>query len=279
MTIKEIINYPLIITDNISINVFSLIQILILVVIFAIILKLIKRTLKRFVLNEKIDSGSVLSIFQIIKYFLWVIAIGIILEIVGVKLTLLLASSAALLVGLGLGIQHIFNDYISGILILFEQNIRVGDVLEIENEKIGQIEKINFRTSRLKTRDDIVVVIPNSKLINENTINWSHIEGRARFNIGVGVAYGSDTKLVERVLLDCAKRISKISKTPEPIVRFIDFGESSLNFQLLFWTNEVFRVENIKSDLRFLVDDEFRKNKIQIPFPQRDLHIITDKTK
>ncbi|PKP19327.1 MAG: mechanosensitive ion channel protein MscS [Bacteroidetes bacterium HGW-Bacteroidetes-21] len=279
MTFKEILAYSFISTENVKISVFTLLVLAISILFTIILLKIIKHSLYRFERKGKIDKGSVRSIFQIIKYVIWIIAIGIILDSAGFKLTLLLASSAALLVGLGLGIQHIFNDYVSGVLILFEHNIKVGDVLEIENNTVGRIEKIGLRTSKLKTRDDIIVVIPNSKLISENTINWSLIEGKTRFNIKVGVAYGSDTNLVEKVLLECASKSNRISTDPKPFVRFLDFGESSLDFQLFFWTNEVFRVENIKSELRFLVDAEFRKNKIQIPFPQRDLHIISDKTK
>lgn len=276
MSLKSFFNYSLISTDSLHITIWTIISILITFVFTIIFLRLSKRGINRLARKKKIDSGSITSIYQIIKYLTWLISIGIILELLGFKLTILLASSAALLVGLGLGIQHIFNDYVSGILILLEQNIKVGDILEIENEKVGKVVRIGLRTSKLNTRDDINVVIPNSKLISENTINWSHIEGKTRFNIQVGVAYGSDTRLVEKVLLDCASKIKNIADTPTPFVRFLDFGESSLDFQLFFWTNEVFGVENTKSDLRFLVDTEFRNNNIQIPFPQRDLHIVSD---
>ncbi len=274
--LKELFTYRLVRTDNIEITLLSLAFAILIILITSILLKLIKKGLMRYGSRGKIDGGSLVSIYQIIKYLIWIFSIAIILDTLGFKLNILLASSAALLVGLGLGIQQIFNDYVSGLLILFEQNIKVGDVMEIENQMIGRVIKIGLRTSKLKTRDDIIIVIPNSKLVSENTINWSDVDGRTRFKVDVGVAYGSDTRLVKEVLLHCATQISSISQEPKPFVRFLDFGDSSLDFQLFFWIDEPFYVESTKSDLRFLIDDEFRNNNIQIPFPQRDLHIISD---
>lgn len=276
--LQSILSFSIIETDKINISLWSLLLTFIILVVTGLVLKLIKKGLMRYSQRSTIDSGSVLSIYQIIKYIIWVIAIGIALDSLGFKLNLLLASSAALLVGLGLGIQQIFNDYVSGLLILFEQNIKVGDVMEVENQMVGKVIRIGLRTSKLKTRDDIIVVIPNSKLVSENTINWSDVAGRTRFHVNVGVAYGSDTRLVEKVLLQCANQITAISADPKPFVRFSDFGDSSLDFQLYFWVNDPFYVENTKSNLRFAIDDEFRKNQIQIPFPQRDVHIIPPST-
>ncbi len=276
--LQSILSFSIIETDKINISLWSLLLTFIILVVTGLVLKLIKKGLMRYSQRSTIDSGSVLSIYQIIKYIIWVIAIGIALDSLGFKLNLLLASSAALLVGLGLGIQQIFNDYVSGLLILFEQNIKVGDVMEVENQMVGKVIRIGLRTSKLKTRDDIIVVIPNSKLVSENTINWSDVAGRTRFHVNVGVAYGSDTRLVEKVLLHCANQVTAISADPKPFVRFSDFGDSSLDFQLYFWVNDPFYVENTKSNLRFAIDDEFRKNQIQIPFPQRDVHIIPPST-
>ena len=208
------------------------------------------------------------------KYFIWVIVIGLALETIGIHYNLLIASSAALLVGIGFGLQQIFNDYISGIIILFEGNLKVNDVVQMEDGTIGMVKEIHLRTSKIETRDDYTIIVPNHKLISDNIINWSHMESRTRFHVSVGVAYGSDTKLVKEVLLDCAHDHPDIVTHPEPFVRFTDFGNSSLDFQLFFWTLKTFRVENIKSSMRFKIDEEFRKNNIRIPFPQRDVHIL-----
>jgi small-conductance mechanosensitive channel len=148
----------------------------------------------------------------------------------------------------------------------------VGDVVELEGD-VGIVKEIGFRTTKIENRDNIILIIPNSKFIGENVINWSHIEQKTRFSVDVGVAYGSDVELVKKVLLECARDHQEVTEYPKPFVRFDDFGNSSLDFQLFFWTDNAFRVENIKSDLRFAIDKKFRENKITIPFPQRDVHI------
>ena len=230
--------------------------------------KLVKRTFK----GQFIDAGKVHSIYQLFKYLVWIIAIIVILQNVGVKIGVLLAGSAALLVGIGLGIQQVFRDIISGIFLLFEGTLKPGDVVELEGV-VGIVKDIGFRTTKIESRDNIIMIIPNSKFIEEYVINWSHIEARTRFNVEVGVAYGSNVELVEKVLLECAEAHKEITDYPKPFVRFNDFGDSSLDFQLFFFTNNAFRVENIKSDLRFVIDRKFRENNITIAFPQRDVHI------
>jgi len=135
------------------------------------------------------------------------------------------------------------------------------------------VKNIGFRTTKIENRDNIIMIIPNSRFIGENVINWSHIEQKTRFSVDVGVAYGSDVELVKKVLLECAYKHQEVTDYPKPFVRFLDFGNSSLDFQLYFWTDNAFRVENIKSDLRFAINNIFKKNGITIPFPQRDVHI------
>jgi small-conductance mechanosensitive channel len=219
------------------------------------------------------DQGSSHSIYLIVKYVIWVSVIAFCLETIGVKLTLLVASSAALLVGFGLGIQQIFHDIASGVILLFERNLKVNDIIEIENDIIGKVEEIGLRTSKILTRDNIVMIIPNSKLISDNVINWSHNEPLTRFRVEIGVAYGSDVEKVEKVLMNCANSHPHISNKRKAFVQFRNFGESSLDFHLYFWTRENFRVEFIKSDLRFAIDKAFKQEGIEIPFPQRDIHI------
>ena len=206
----------------------------------------------------------------------WVITITIILEIFGIDVTLIIAGSAALFVGLGFGLQHIFNDWISGILILFEGTIQVGEIVEIEGGMVGKVTHVGLRISEITTRDNITVLVPNSKFINNNVVNWSRKEQLTRFHIEVGVAYGSDVNRVKEVLLQCAASHTEVLGKPKPFVRIKDFGESSVGFQLYFWSENSFYIENFKSDLRFKIDHLFRQNKINIPFPQRDVHVKKD---
>ena len=222
---------------------------------------------------SQIEQGKTKSIYQIIRYFIYLIAIAAFIQSLGINITILIASLSALLLGLGLGIQHLFNDIVSGLIVLFDRSIKVGDVVEIKDELIGQVVSINLRTSVLVTRDDIEVIIPNSKFTSDNVINWTHNAIQTRFFIKVGVAYGSDVRLVEKILLEVAANHKDIAKIPEPKVHFIDFGESSLDFKVLFYSEVTFRIETTKSDLRFEIDKKFRENGVTIPFPQRDVHI------
>jgi len=139
---------------------------------------------------------------------------------------------------------------------------------------IGKVESINLRTSTLITRDDIEVIIPNSKFTSDNIINWTHNSLISRFHIKVGVAYGSDVRLVERILLAVTNNHKDIVLDPKPTVHFIDFGDSSLDFKLFFYSERAFRIEAIKSELRFEIDKKFRENNVTIPFPQRDVHFF-----
>jgi small-conductance mechanosensitive channel len=220
--------------------------------------------------RKEINIGSQYAINQLFKYFLYVFAILIALQSMNINLTILLGGAAALLVGIGLGLQQTFNDLISGIILLSERSVEVGDVLDLSGV-VGTVRRIGLRTSLVETRDNMTIIVPNSKLIGDIITNWSHDEDKARFRVKVGVAYGSDTALVKKLLLQVAQEHPKAMKRPAPFVRFIDFGDSSLDFELYFWSKEFMRIEDVKSDMRFEVDRLFRENNITIPFPQRDV--------
>ncbi|WP_198661720.1 mechanosensitive ion channel family protein [Lewinella sp. IMCC34183] len=223
--------------------------------------------------RSKVDTGSQYAINRLITYFVYVVGVLLVLQAAGFNLFALWTGAAALLVGIGIGLQQTFNDLICGVIILFERGVMVGDVVEIADHQVGTVRKIGARTATVETRDDIIIFVPNSKLIGENVINWSHVERKARFHVGVGVAYGSDTSLVKEILLQVAADHPRILKTPNPIVRFLDFGSSSLDFEIIFWSRDLLRIEDIKSDVRFGIDRSFRERGVEIPFPQRDLWI------
>lgn len=229
--------------------------------------------LKGYYNRSKLDTGSQFAINRLVTYFAYLIGILLVIQTAGFNLIGIWTGAAALLVGIGIGLQQTFNDLICGVIILFERSVKVGDVLELSGHEVGTIRKIGARTSILETRDDIIIFVPNSKLIGENVTNWSQIERKARFQVDVGVAYGSDTQLVREILEKVANDHSGILQSPKPFVRFNDFGDSSLNFSVYFWSRDFLRIENIKSDLRFSIDNAFREKGIQIPFPQRDLWI------
>ena len=142
------------------------------------------------------------------------------------------------------------------------------DVLDIGG-LVGTVKAIGLRTSTVETRDSITVVVPNSKLVTDNVINWSHFDEKVRFKVGVGVAYGSDTKLVKKILLKIAADHPSVNEKPNPLIRFTNFGDSSLDFELHFFSRNFIHIEDVKSDLRFEIDNAFRENNVEIPFPQR----------
>ncbi len=275
MTFSEFLEYHLVDIGNFSLTVSELFLIFIIFIATWILLFLIKRVVVKTMSKDKYIAGRQYSVFLLVKYLVWIIAIVLIIETIGVKVTFLIASSAALLVGLGLGLQQIFQDIVSGIFILFEGTIKVDDILDVGGI-VGKIKEIRLRTSTLLTRDSTVLIIPNHKFVNENVINWSHNLEPTRFKVQVGVSYSSDEVKVRDILYQCAAEHPEvINDKPriKPIVRIIDFGDSAVVFEILFWSHDMFWIENIKSDIRFKIREKFRKEGIVIPFPQRDVHM------
>jgi small-conductance mechanosensitive channel len=275
-TVQHILEFRLLQFSNYQLTISDILLIAVIIVLCTYLLKLIGAILDRFVDSKRIDSRNRITISTLLKYLIWVIAIILSLDVIGVKITILLAGSAALLVGLGLGLQQIFSDIVSGIFLLLEGSVKIGDIMEVDGI-VGKVLKINLRTSEILTRAGIIIIVPNHKFIVENVVNWSHNATTTRFTVTVGVSYSSDATLVKKILLECAvSHGSVVDRKPyEPVVRLIDFGDSSLDFELLFWSKEGFSIENIKSDLRFMILSKFRKNGVEIPFPQRDLNLRT----
>ncbi|MEM7550635.1 MAG: mechanosensitive ion channel domain-containing protein [Bacteroidota bacterium] len=274
--INDALSYNFINYENVTVSLYTILSAIVLLVVSKLALRIIKKlVLRRNQKDPGFDLGRALAIYQIFKYVIYIVVILTIIDSAGIKLTILLAGSAALLVGLGLGIQQTFNDFISGIILLFEGTVSVGDIVEVDGI-VGRLEKVEIRTSKIITRDNINIIVPNHKLINDNVINWTYNRSESRFRLKVGVAYGSDVKLVKRLLEQAAKEHSQVSDLPAPFARFVDFGESSLDFELFLWSKYMFEIEQIKSDLRFEIDRLFREHKVTIPFPQRDVHVFKD---
>lgn len=271
MTWKELLEYDLINIGGYHLNLVKLGSAVIIVFAVQIVIWLINRLLRAyFRRHAKVDLGRQYAVRQFIKYILYFVTALLVLETVGIKMSVIWAGAAALLVGAGLGLQQAVSDLFSGILLLTEGTVEVGDVVVVDG-LVGKVVKIGLRTSKVETRDRVVILIPNSKLVMNNVTNWSHSDVPARFDIKVGVAYSSDTRLVERLLLQAVTENEKVLKKPEPSVQFVDFGQSSLDFKLLFYSQELMPIEFVKSDLRFRIIDLFREHKVEIPFPQHDL--------
>lgn len=233
---------------------------------------IIKKILDRAMNAQSVNRGRQYAAQQIIKYFFFIIGAILVLDNFGIDITTLLLGSAALLVGVGIGLQRTFNDLISGLILLFEGSVSVGDIVNVHG-MVATVSKIGIRTSIVETRDNIKVIIPNSQFIEQDVINWTHNNKIARFQVNVGVAYGSDPNLVKECLLEVADEIKGILETPPPSVIFKEFGDSALNFEILFWSNRFWGIEQIKSDIRFGIDKKFKEHNIEIPFPQMDVHL------
>ena len=271
-TITDFFNFEILNFNNYTLSIFDLSSIIVIVVITKLILWLISKAIFNKTKLHNLDKGSAFSLFQIIKYLIWVIAIALMLETLGVQVTILLAGSAALLVGIGLGLQQTFNDILSGIILLFEHSVKVGDILEIDGDRVI-IQEIGLRTSKGMNVRQIVVIIPNSLITTNKVINWSHQTQKTLWNIDIGVAYGSDVDLVIKTLEESAVEHLEFSECEFKEVRFVNFGNSSMDFQLFFYSKNIIGIEKVKSDIREIIYKKFNKNKITIPFPQMDLHI------
>lgn len=222
------------------------------------------------------DKSKFISVFKFIKYITYIVVVFAVLSTVGINVTPFLAASAALLVGLGLALQELFQDVIAGIFIILDKSLLVGDIIEVDN-KVGRIIDIKLRTTRAITRDDKIIIIPNHKFITESIYNYTQNHRTTREFVRVGVAYGSDTRKVERLLLQSIEEQKGVLKSPKPFVLFEDFGDSALVFSVLFFISDSFSEPRIKSAVRFRIDELFRENGISIPFPQRDVHLFTNK--
>ena len=253
-------------------------------ILFAVLVLLIARlfnwilvqlVLFRYYQRKEIDVGSQYAINQLVRYIIYIIAVLAALQTLGINMTLIWGGAAALLLGVGLGLQQTFNDFFSGVLLLLERSVEVGDVVDVGG-LVGTVRQIGLRTSKIQTRDNIMVIVPNSKLVVDNVVNWSHNDKNARFYVAVGVAYGSDTELVRELLTKVAREHDRVHTFPAPFVRFKEFGDSSLNVEMHFWSSEHIPIEDVKSDLRFTIDQAFRENNVSIPFPQRDVWFRND---
>lgn len=219
------------------------------------------------------DKLKFISFFKFVQYITYIIVGFAVLSASGINVTPFLAASAALLVGLGLALQELFQDVIGGVFIFIDKSLLVGDIVEVDG-KVARVLEVTLRTTRAITRDDKIVVIPNHKFISEIIINYTQNHKTTRESVKIGVAYGSDVKKVEALLLQSVSEQRGVLKTPKSFVLFDDFGESALQFSVLFFISDSFSVPKIKSEIRFRIDQLFRENNISIPFPQRDIHII-----
>ncbi len=268
----EILNYQIINTEGYKLHIVDIVEVVIIYLVVRLLLYLLRLFFNRRVKQGYIESRKAYAIRQIVRYLVYTLAIVLMLDTIGVKITALVLGSTALFVGLGLGLQDVFKDLVAGIVLLIERTVTAGDIVEI-NHVVGKVREVGLRTTRVITRDDIIILVPNKRLMDDNVINWTQNQQPTRFHVDVSVAYGSDTRLVEKILLETARNHKETVFKDRIIVHFTEFGDSGLFFRLFFHCTEMFRIERVKSEIRFNIDQAFRENNVTIPFPQRDLWV------
>jgi small-conductance mechanosensitive channel len=264
----DFFNYDFNIGSTVSFSVKSILIIIIVFVSTRYFLKLIRRLVHRS-LNKQAQY-TFQSIFSFFNYFIYLIVILITFDTIGVNVTAIFAASAALLVGVGLALQTFIQDIISGVFIIADQTVHVGDIIQLEGQ-VGKIENITLRTTRAVTIDNKVLIIPNHKFLTSILYNWTENGTLTREYIEVGVAYGSDLNGIKKLLIDLVGEFSEILKEPKPDVLFSDFGDNALDLKLYFTLDNSFNADRIKSAVRYRIYEVFNDNSIEIPFPQRTL--------
>lgn len=268
MSITDFLELELWNNEYIRLSVMGLIHVTLYLLGARVLMGLASRALLRSKAAKRLDMGRTRAVLQITKYVVYTIVILMALDRLDVPVNTLLTASAALFVGLGLGLQDTFKDLSSGVILLVEGTLDEGDIIMVD-QQFGRVENVGLRTTAVRTIEDIVIIVPNSKLTNEKVVNWSHSQELTRFKIAVQVHFGADTALVNKLLLEIANAHALVEKKNKPTVLFQDFGENGLKFELAFYTVDLFKIEKIKSELRFSIDQAFRANNIAIPYPQR----------
>jgi potassium-dependent mechanosensitive channel len=256
-----------------KITIIDIVYLVVFFVLFMFASRLIRDTLQNRVLpRTRLDTGAKASLVNIVIYAFWVLAIYTGINILGINLSSLAFMAGALGIGIGFGLQNIVNNFVSGIILLFDPSIKVGDMVQVGNDW-GTVRRINIRTTIVQTFDNASLIIPNSEMLSNKITNWSFQDLRVRRQVDVGVAYGSDIQLVRKVLLQIAEEMPEVLGDPAPWVEFMDFGDSALIFRIRFWISSPNHWLTVPTEFRFRIDEEFKKHGIEIAFPQQDIHI------
>ncbi|HML78832.1 mechanosensitive ion channel family protein [Geobacter sulfurreducens] len=274
-TVRQYLEIPILKLGGSPVTLWAIIQLVVLVaLLFYLSGKLRTWIVEQFLTRTRMELGARQATGSIIRYTIIAIGFIVILQTAGIDLTALNVLAGAVGIGVGFGLQNIVNNFVSGIIILFERPIKVGDRIVVGTVE-GDVVHIGGRSTTVVTNDNITIIVPNSKFITENVVNWSHNERKVRFRIPVSVAYGSDVNLVERLLLEVAAANADVLEKPPPAVRLMEFGDSGLNFELRAWsTTLIHRRGLLTSALNYGIYKAFTENGIEIPFPRRDIRIL-----
>ncbi|HKB85451.1 MAG TPA: mechanosensitive ion channel domain-containing protein [Ignavibacteriaceae bacterium] len=278
--IKEFLNLPITQIGSTELTLWSVVYFLLLIfLLFYLTAKIRKWVVYKLLAKSKIDLGVRIAVGTILRYIVLVIGFIIVLQTIGLDLSAITVLAGALGVGIGFGLQNVTNNFVSGIIILFERPIKVGDRIEV-GDVSGDVMSISMRSTTIVTNDNISIIVPNSDFISSKVINWSYTDRNIRFNIPVGVSYNEDPEVIRKILLEVADENKGILPQPKPDVLFQEYADSALVFDLRVWTREYINRPNVlKSQIYYAVFKKFKEHNIEIPFPQRDLHIKNEELK
>ncbi len=272
--VRSWLSVPLLTMGSVTLTLWTLLYLLILlVVLYYATSRITKLIVYKLLATSKIELGTRIAVGSIVRYTLLTIGFVIILQTAGINLSSLTILLGALGVGIGFGLQNVTNNFVSGLIILFERPIKVGDRIEVSGIA-GNVVDISMRATTIETNDNISIIVPNSEFISGTVINWSHTNRVVRFNYPVGVSYKEDPENIRGILLDVALHTDGVLKEPKPDVLFAEYADSSINFNLRVWTTEFTdRPGVLKSKLYYAIWKQFKQQGVEIPFPQRDLYI------
>jgi small-conductance mechanosensitive channel len=272
--LSDILEHPLLKIGNSAVTLAGLIFFVCAISLVFISEFLLRRYLiRRFLQRTHFQPSMQYAVSKIGGYIFIAIGIYVSLKFVGIDLSSLAFVAGAIGVGLGFGMQNIISNFVSGLIILAERPISIGDRVEL-GEVAGLVAKINLRSTNIVTNDNITIIVPNSDFITNKVTNWSYGDPKVRIRLPLGVAYGTDPERLRKLLMEVAGDHPKVLREPAPAVFFIAFGDSSLNFELGVWTSEMTSApRQFRSELNYAIERKLRENKIEVPFPQRDLHL------
>jgi small-conductance mechanosensitive channel len=277
--IATVWNYELVVVDGGAITAGKIILAVLLAFIGYSLSRRISARLRAFVIKRfNVAQGASAAVESLSFYILLLFFVLFALKLANVPLTIFTVLGGAVAIGIGFGSQNIMNNFISGIIMLIEQPIRVGDLIEIDG-LVGTVLRIGPRSTLIRTGTNIDLIIPNSSFLEKNVINWTLSDQRVRLKVSVGIAYGSSTESAKELLILSAKNHPQVLKSPEPFVWFVDFGDNALVFEVHFWAliNSTSSRMLMESDIRFEIERQFRNAGISIAFPQRDIHLDTSR--
>jgi small-conductance mechanosensitive channel len=278
--IISFLNVPLFSLGGSTITIWVIIYL----VIIMILLVYVTAKLKNLIINKVLAKSSIeigvrVAVASLVRYVILFIGFIVILQTAGIDLSSITVLFGALGVGIGFGLQNITNNFVSGLIILIERPIKVGDRIEVAGIT-GDVVKISMRATTIITNDNISIIIPNSEFVSSTVINWSHTDRDVRFNFPVGVSYKEDPQNIKRLLLQVADENKGVLKKPRPDVLFDEYADSAMVFNLRVWTREyIDRPGILKSQLYYEIHKKFKENDVEIPFPQHDIHIKENPTR